>query len=222
DACTPWLKSGLPWPPSDKVTIPVAAHVPPKVTPEAMGFWSFRPVKRPPVPLVQNPKSKIQNPIDAFILARLQKDGLAPNPPATKTALIRRAYYDLIGLPPTPEEVQGFLSDRSDRAYEKVIDRLLASPQYGEKWGRHWLDLVRYAETNSYERDGAKPFVWRYRDYVINSFNQDKPYDQFITEQLAGDEMPERTPERLIATGYYRLGLWDDEPADPEQALYGD
>ncbi len=103
-----------------------------------------------------------------------------------------------------------------------MIDELLESPHYGEQWGRHWLDLVRYAETNSYERDGAKPFVWRYRDYVIQSFNNDTPYDRFLTEQLAGDELPDRTPESIIATGFYRLGRWDDEPADPELAYYDD
>src|SRR6185369_8482588 len=105
-------------------------------------------------------------------------------------------------------------------AYEKLIDKLLQSPQYGEHWGRHWLDLVRYAESNGYERDNPKPQAWRYRDYVINAFNQDKPYDQFLREQLAGDELDEVTAESLIATGYYRLGIWDDEPADPALAKY--
>src|SRR6185295_16629568 len=111
-------------------------------------------------------------------------------------------------------------ADSSENAFEKVIDNLLASPQYGEKWGRHWLDLVRYAETNGYERDGAKPFAWRYRDYVIDAFNRDKPYDVFLLEQFAGDELDEVTPESLIATGFYRLGLWDDEPADRALAKY--
>jgi hypothetical protein len=178
-------------------------------------------VKHPAVPAVKN-KAWVRNPIDAFVLARLEKAGLKPNPTAPRATLIRRAYYDLTGLPPSPEEVEAFVNDPSADAWEKVVDRLLASPRYGEKWGRHWLDLVRYAETNSYERDGTKPSAWRFRDYVINSFNADKPYDQFLTEQLAGDELPQRTQERLIATGYYRLGLWDDEPADPKQALYDD
>ena len=132
------------------------------------------------------------------------------------------AYYDLIGLPPSPEEVESFLADNSPEAFERVIDGLLNSPHYGERWGRHWLDLVRYAESNSYERDGTKPFVWRYRDYVIRSFNDDKPYDQFITEQLAGDELDHVTPDTIIATGYYRLGIWQDEPVDPEQELFED
>ena len=115
-----------------------------------------------------------------------------------------------------------FEVDEAPDAYAQLVDRLLESPHYGEKWGRHWLDVVRYAESNSYERDGTKPFVWRYRDYVIRSFNEDKPYDLFLMEQLAGDEMDEVTAERIIATGYYRLGLWDDEPADPQQAWYDD
>jgi mono/diheme cytochrome c family protein len=219
DILTQWVKSGLAW--SDaKVEAPIP-HGPPKVTPEAMKFWSFRPVKRPAVPSVKQ-KAWVRNPIDAFVLKQLEASNLKPNSQASKTALIRRAYYDLIGLPPSPEEMKSFLADVAPDAYDKLVDRLLASPQYGEKWGRHWLDLVRFAETNSYERDGPKPFAWRYRDYVIKSFNDDKPYDRFITEQLAGDELKPRTPEGLIATGYYRLGLWDDEPADPKQALYDD
>lgn len=181
--------------------------------------WSFKPVTRPEVPPVER-QDWVQNPIDAFILHRLEKNGLQPNPPADKIALIRRVYYDLTGLPPSPEEVQSFLKNNDPNAYEELVDRLLASPQYGERWARHWLDLVRYAETNSFERDGTKPNAWKYRDYVIRSFNEDKPYSQFVREQLAGDELDEVTKESLIATGYYRLGIWDDEPADPLQARY--
>ena len=143
-----------------------------------------------------------------------------PAPPAERVALIRRLTYDLTGLPPTPEEVDAFLADHAADAYERLVDRLLASPHYGEAWGRHWLDLVRYAETNGYERDSAKPQAWRYRDYVIRAFNQDKPYDRFLHEQLAGDEIDPSSAEALIATGFYRLGLWDDEPADPELAHF--
>src|SRR5439155_27249244 len=140
--------------------------------------------------------------------------------PANRAVLCRRVYYDLIGLPPTPQQVEEFVKDKSRDAYEKLIDRLLASPQYGEKWGRYWLDLVRYAETNGYERDGAKPFAWRYRDYVIRSFNADKPFDRFVREQIAGDELYPDDADAIIATGVYRLGLWDDEPADPLQARF--
>ncbi|HLK58952.1 MAG TPA: DUF1549 and DUF1553 domain-containing protein [Chthonomonadaceae bacterium] len=192
---------------------------PPQVNAETMNFWSFRPVKRPNIPAVKN-TAWVKSPIDAFVLAKLEANGLQPAPPASRQVLIRRAYYDLIGLPPSPQDVQAFVADTAPNAWEKLIDRLLASPQYGERWGRHWLDLVRYAESNSFERDSPKPYVWRYRDYVIRSLNADKPYDQFIREQLAGDELEAVTPDTLIATGYYRLGQWDDEPADPEQARY--
>lgn len=196
-------------------------HGPPPVNEETRKFWSFQKPVRPAVPTVKQP-GWVRNPIDAFVLAKLEEKGFSPAPPTSKPALLRRAYYDLIGLPPTPAEVDAFVKDSSPGAYVAVIDRLLASPQYGEKWGRHWLDLVRFAETNSYERDNPKPNVWRYRDYVIRSFNSDEPYDQFIKEQLAGDEMPRKADDYdpIIATGYYRLGIWDDDPADKLQARY--
>jgi mono/diheme cytochrome c family protein len=217
---TKWVKMGLPWTPgAEAVSKVTGGIIPPQVNAETMKFWAFQPVKRSPVPAVKN-TAWVRSPIDAFILAKLESKGLKPAPSAGRTVLIRRAYYDLTGLPPTPADVQAFLADKAPDAWEKVVDRLLASPHYGERWGRHWLDLVRYAETNSFERDNPKPFVWRYRDYVIRAFNADKPYDQFIREQLAGDELPVVTPETMIATGYYRLGQWDDEPADPEQARY--
>lgn len=158
--------------------------------------------------------------IDNFVLNRLEAAGLEPAAPADKPTLIRRAYFDLTGLPPTAAEVAAFVADESPKAFENVVDRLLESPRYGERWGRHWLDVVRYADTNSFERDGNKPHSWRYRDYVIRAFNDDKPYDQFIREQLAGDELPQVTNDSIIATGYYRLGLWDDEPADRQLAKF--
>jgi hypothetical protein len=188
---TTWIKQGAKW----------EAH------------WAFEPPQRPALPEVKN-KAWIRNPVDAFILATLEANGLSPNPLAEKAALIRRLYYDLTGLPPSPQEVADFVADASPQAYEKVVDRLLASPHYGERWARHWLDVVRFAETNSFERDGDKPHAWRFRDYVIRSLNTDKPYNQFIKEQLAGDEMPNPSPDALVATGFYRMGLWDDEPAD--------
>jgi len=222
DLLTRWVRLGAPWTPGEPAALPEKPHdAAPAVTAETKAFWAFQPVRRPPVPAVSDPAWS-ENPIDAFVHAKLAEAGLRPNPPADKVTLLRRATYDLLGLPPSPAEVAEFVADESPDAWERLIDRLLASPHYGEKWGRHWLDLVRYAETNSYERDGIKPNAWRYRDYVIQSLNADKPYDQFVREQLAGDELPERTHETLIATGYYRLGIWDDEPVDPEQALYDD
>jgi len=181
--------------------------------------WAFGPLTARAVPEVTD-KSWAKNPVDAFILHRLESAGLKPAPPAEKRMLLRRIYYDLTGLPPSPAEAKEFLEDDRPDAYEKLVDRLLASPRYGERWGRHWLDVVRFAETNSFERDTVKPHAWRYRDYVIQSLNDDKPFDQFAREQLAGDELDVVTKDSLIATGYYRLGLWDDEPADPVQARY--
>ena len=223
DVLARWVQMGLPWTPGDEPEeVEEDDHgFEPPVNDRTKQFWSFQPVRRPDAPAVKQ-QDWIRNPIDRFILSKLEQHGLTPARPAGRAALLRRAYYDLIGLPPSPKEVDLFLADDSPKAFQRVIDRLLKSPNYGEKWGRHWLDLVRYAETNSYERDGAKPFVWRYRDYVIRSLNDDKPYDQFVLEQLAGDELGELTPDRLIATGYYRLGIWQDEPVDPEQELYED
>ena len=217
EAITQWVKMGAPWPGSDAEGRAAAPAVKEgyKIKDSDRDHWAFRPLVRPKPPAGAAP-----NPIDRFVLGGLQARGLEPNPPASKRDLIRRATYDLTGLPPSPEEVDNFLADEAPDAYEKLVDRLLASPRYGEKWGRHWLDLVRFAETNSYERDNPKPSAWRYRDYVIRSFNDDKPYDRFVTEQLAGDEIPDRSTETITATGYYRLGIWDDEPSDREQALY--
>jgi hypothetical protein len=213
-----WVKMGAPWPETGGAAS-TTRRGDFKISARDRAHWSFQPVKRPTPPAVRD-RHWPANPIDAFILARLEAKGLKPNPPASKRELIRRVYYDLTGLPPAPREVEAFVADSSPRAYERLVERLLQSPQYGEKWGRHWLDLVRFAETNSYERDGPKPNAWRYRDYVVRSFNQDKPYDQFVREQLAGDELPGNRADALIATGYYRLGIWDDEPTDAQQARY--
>ncbi|MEX2174908.1 MAG: PSD1 and planctomycete cytochrome C domain-containing protein [Pirellulaceae bacterium] len=214
---TEWVKMGLPWPEGEKGNL--VQHGPPVVDEAARNFWSFKPVTRPAIPPVKN-QGWVKNPIDAFILAKLEEKRLAAPQEADKATLLRRVYYSVTGLPPSPDEVQTFVADESADAYEKVVERLLASRHYGEHWGRHWLDLVRYAESNSFERDNAKPFVWRYRDYVIRALNADMPYDQFIREQLAGDELDNVTPDSIIATGYYRLGLWDDEPADPLLAYF--
>ncbi len=205
-----WVNEGAKWSQSK----PLEAAT---LTERGKTHWAFQPLKRPKVPAVLA-KNWVQNPIDAFVLKRLEAQKLKPSSSATRQELIRRLAYDLTGLPPTPEEVTAFVADKSPNAYEKLVDRLLASPHYGEKWARHWLDVVRYAESNSYERDNPKPHIHKYRDYVIRAFNSDKPYDRFLTEQLAGDELPETTGDGLIATGYYRLGIWDDEPADLKQA----
>ncbi len=166
-------------------------------------FWSLQRVKALPPPAVRN-RAWVRTPIDAFVLDRLEAKGIRPAPPADRITLLRRAYLDLIGLPPTPEEVAAFLADQSRDAFAKVVDRLLAMPQYGERWARHWLDLARYAESEGFKADETRPNVWRYRDYVINAFNSDKPYDRFVREQLAGDELWPRDPEARIATAFNR------------------
>ncbi|MEL6106414.1 MAG: DUF1549 domain-containing protein [Planctomycetota bacterium] len=181
--------------------------------------WAFEPMTRPDPPRVDD-KIWQANPIDAFVYDSLKTAGLEPNPSADRRALIRRTYYGLTGLPPSKTQVDAFVADQNADSHQRLVDELLSTDQYGERWGRHWLDLVRFAETNSYERDGPKPNAWKYRDYVIRSFNEDKPYNQFVKEQLAGDELDQVTPETLTATGFYRLGIWDDEPADPLQARY--
>ena len=183
--------------------------------------WAFVPIERRDPPKVKN-EAWVTNGVDAFILAGLEANGLTPAPAADKQTLVRRLYYDVTGLPPTLEQVEVFLTDERPDAYSRLVDELLASPAYGEKWARHWLDVVRYAETNSFERDAEKPYAWKYRDYVISSLNEDKPYDQFVREQLAGDELAEVTAESITATGFYRLGTWDDEPADELQSKYDD
>ena len=170
---------------------------------ELLNHWAYQKVQKPAVPTVKQ-RGWVKTPVDAFVLQKLEAQGLAPAPRADKIALLRRATFDLTGLPPTPEEVSAFVSDRSPRAFEKVVDRLLASPQYGEKWARHWLDLARYAESDGFKADDTRPNVWRYRDYVIKAFNTDKPYDRFVKEQIAGDELWPDDPEALVATGFNR------------------
>src|SRR5439155_1006246 len=166
-------------------------------------YWAFQRVQRSAPPAVRN-KSLVRNPIDAFIQFDLESKGLSLGSPADKVTLIRRATLDLIGLPPAPEEVDAFLADKSARAFEKVVDRLLASPHYGERWARHWLDLARYAESEGFKSDETRPNAWRYRDYVIKAFNTDKPYDRFIREQIAGDELWPDDPDARVATAFNR------------------
>jgi hypothetical protein len=171
-------------------------------------WWSLRPLSRPEVPAVKG-RLWVRTPIDAFILARLEKEGLKPAPEADRVTLIRRVTFDLTGLPPTPEEIDAFVNDPALDAWEKVIDRLLASPRYGERWGRHWLDLAHYADTHGYDKDKRRDAAWPYRDYVIRAFNADKPYGRFAGEQLAGDVLYPDDPDGVVATGFIAAGPWD-------------
>lgn len=184
-------------------------------------WWSFRPVAnvQPPVsaPGFLLPRA---HPVDSFINVALRARALEPVRRASPRELVRRAHLDLIGLPPSYEEVVAFESDARPDAWERLIDRLLARPEYGERWGRHWLDVVRFAQSSGYERDGEKPFAWRYRDYVVRAFNADVPYDRFVREHLAGDLQQPFSPDAVIATGYARLGVWDDEPDDKQLAVF--
>ncbi|MBW3600673.1 MAG: DUF1549 domain-containing protein, partial [Planctomycetes bacterium] len=172
--------------------------------------WSFRPIGRPAPPAVQD-VAWIRNPIDRFVLARLEPEGIAPSPEADRPTLVRRLYFDLLGLPPTPAEVDAFLADGAPGAYERLVDRLLASPHFGERWGRHWLDQARYADTDGYEVDAARPHAWHWRDWVIRAVNDDLPFDRFTVEQLAGDLLPAATFDQQLATAFHRQTLTNNE-----------
>ena len=197
-----WIALGAPWPAGEALAKP--ARKPGVITDEDRQWWAFQPVKRPTVP-----KNSARHPVDAFLAARLRKEGLTMSPAAGRTEWVRRAYFDLHGLPPTPEEIQAFVQDRKSGAEERLIDRLLASPRYGERWAQHWLDLVRYAESDGYRADGYRSNAWPYRDYVIRSFNQNKPYDRFVKEQLAGDELAPDDPDVVIGTAFLRHGIYE-------------
>ncbi|MEC7235149.1 MAG: DUF1549 domain-containing protein, partial [Verrucomicrobiota bacterium] len=180
-------------------------------------YWAYKAPIRPALPTLED--EFIHNPIDAFILEGLIAENLKPNPRAPSRHLIRRAYYDLTGLPPTFEAVEAFNAEINQRlAWDNLVNQLLASEHYGEKLASLWLDTVRYAETNGFERDNKKPYIWRYRDYVIKAFNDNKPYDRFVAEQLAGDELPDGDVAAKVATGFMTLMQRDDEPADRDQA----
>jgi hypothetical protein len=228
-----WIKDGAPWP--EMKLVGAAPKLPsgerlgnawsdsrnPIVRifgGQRLGLWSLKPIRRAELPSVRR-KDWAQTPIDRFVLARLEARGLEPSPVADRHTLARRLYFDLTGLPPTPEEMREFLADQSADAYEKLVDRLLRSPRYGEHWARLWLDVIRYSDSNGFDWDEFRPRAWRFRDYVIRSFNNDKPFDQFIREQLAGDELLAGPPrdameqDYLIATGYLRLGPHDNSAA---------
>jgi hypothetical protein len=201
-----WIDQGVEWPDAPPVT---AAARP--------SHWAFQRIARPEPPAVRD-RAWPRNAIDDFVLAKLESEGIAPSPEASKATLIRRLSLDLTGLPPSPDEVRDFVSDNRPDAYERVVDRLLASPHYGEKWGRYWLDLARYADSDGYEKDRTRPWAWRYRQWVIEAFNRDLPFDEFTIEQLAGDLVPHRNQEMLVATGFNRNTLTNREGGtDPEQ-----
>ena len=204
-----WIDAGAPWDES------ISSQ--PKPVGQG-GLWVLRPLARPEPPAPRS-AAWTSNPIDAFIMARLEAAGLSPAPPADRTTLIRRATFDLLGLPPTPDEFAGFLADRSPAAYEHLIDRLLASPHYGERWGRHWLDVARFSESHGFEYDHIRDNAWPYRDYVIQSLNEDRPYPQFVREQIAGDVLEPVTREGIIATGFLVSGTWDEANQAQQSSL---
>ena len=171
---------------------------------DAKSWWALQKIRKPASPAVKD-SARVRNPIDRFVLAGLEQNGISPAPEASREILLRRIYFDLVGIPPTPDEAGQFLEDQSPAAFEKLIDRLLADPRYGERWGRHWLDVVRYADSGGSEYDREYSHLWRYRDYVIRAFNDDKPYDQFVIEQLAGDEIDTPTTQSRVALGFLRL-----------------
>jgi hypothetical protein len=191
-----WIEEGAPWP-SDGL----------RADRKKDALWSLQPLRKPEIPAVQS--AWVRTPIDAFVLAKLNEKKLTPSGEADRPTLIRRLTYDLHGLPPTWEEIAAFVADRSPDAYERLVDRLLASPRYGERWGRHWLDVVHYGESHGYDKDKPRRNAWPYRDYVIRAFNEDKPYSRFVQEQLAGDYLWPEDPEGVVATGFIAAGPWD-------------
>jgi hypothetical protein len=199
-----WIKSGAPW--SDA---PRPAKKEKEITAGDRAWWAFQPVRDPAPPALKDATGWCRNDVDRFILDRLRAEGLDPAPEADRPTLIRRLTFDLHGLPPSPEEVESFAGDPSPDAYRKLVERLLASPRYGERMARRWLDLVRYSESDGHRQDAYRPHAWRYRDYVVRAFNEDKPYDRFVAEQLAGDELAPDDPAVTVATGFLRLGMYE-------------
>ncbi|MGH9753768.1 MAG: PSD1 and planctomycete cytochrome C domain-containing protein, partial [Blastocatellia bacterium] len=226
-ALTEWVKMGAPWPGAAPSATSESWPKNPTArsfAEEEKGFWAYQPMKDVAPPQVKN-EAWAQSPIDRFILRKLQKKRLKPAPPADKLTLLRRATFDLTGLPPTESEMRDFLADRSPDAFKKVVERLLANPRYGERWGRHWLDVTRYADSTGNDEDHRYPHAWKYRDYVIESFNNDLPYDQFIREQVAGDLLPAKSPGEvnrrgIIATGFLALGPKAIAQQDKKKMLY--
>lgn len=201
-----WVEMGAPWPAGDKDPLPVPKRE--KITDEDRKWWAFQPVVDP-VPPMGATGTWGESPIDAFLWKKMQADGLSPAPEADRVTLVRRLYLDVVGLPPTPAQVEAFVTDGSENAYARLVDGLLSSPQYGERWARKWLDLVRYADSDGYRIDHYRPDAWRYRDYVIAAFNNDKPYDRFVQEQIAGDELFPEDLDAQVATGYLRHWIYE-------------
>jgi hypothetical protein len=206
DLLRAWIDQGAPWPGTASMTVTRRST-----------HWAFQPIGQPGIPAVNN-ETWSRTSLDRFVLARLEKEGISPASEADRLTLLRRVTLDLTGLPPTPAEVDAFLHDTAPDAWDKVVDRLLNSPAYGEKWGRHWLDLARYADSDGYEKDTGRPNAWRYRQWVIDALNRDLPYDQFVIEQMAGDLLPGATSEQKAATGFHRNTLTNKEGGvDQEQ-----
>jgi hypothetical protein len=244
EAIVSWVKDGAAWTGSKPATELLAAGLPemddaeaaatgPKkrskkggITTEDHGYWAFRPVVRPAPPLLPSGDTLpaglvgpvVHNPIDHFILAKLSEAGLEPVPEADRRALIRRLSFDLLGMPPTAADVESFVNDPSPDAYERLVDQLLGDPRYGERMARHWLDLSRYAESDGFRQDAFRPTAWRYRDYIVRAFNADMPYDQFIREQLAGDEISPDEPDAVAATGFLRQTPYEYNISDIDRS----
>ena len=205
-----WIDQGAPWLEDVAVSTSPAASA-------GVGHWSFRQIRAPSPPGVDN-NAWVRNPIDNFVLSRIAKESLTPSPEADRETLIRRLYLDLLGLPPTAADLKLFLSDPRPQAYERLVNRVLASPHFGERWGRHWLDLARYADSDGFEKDRPRPHAWRYREWVIDAYNRDVPYDQFVLEQLAGDLLSGAGDDQRVATGFHRNTLTNAEGGvDPEE-----
>ncbi|MDP6444859.1 MAG: DUF1549 domain-containing protein, partial [Pirellulaceae bacterium] len=206
-----WVQSGAAWPADDRVREASAG-----VTAADRSWWAFQPLPKDPQPPRHADDNWSANELDRFVFAQLAQKQMRPAPLAAKRTLIRRLYYDVIGAPPTPREIADFVADESPDAWPRLVNRLLEDPRYGEHWARFWLDLVRYTESDGWNADAYRPHIWRYRDFVVEAFNSDKPYPQFALEQLAGDELPGNDPVGLTAVGFLRLGIYEYNQRDVE------
>ena len=215
-----WVRRGLPWPGAEGEPVAAVRRAGFTISADDRSRWAYAPVVRPAVPTPGEGAEQGIGAIDAILRARMATVGIHPNPPATPREQVRRVWFDTVGLPPPLEVVEAFERDPSDAAWEALVEKLLAMPAYGERQARHWLDVVRYAQTNGYERDDEKPYAWRYRDWVIGAINDDMPFDRFVREQIAGDLLEPRTDSAVIASGFWHLGTWDDEPDDIRLARY--